>query len=72
MQETKTVTIPKHSVADLPMPDALEARLNKLITYTKQLVEEHNTREKRVDIIEHAVEHKQKPSTIRQLGGEDE
>lgn len=32
--------------------EQLEARLNKLITYTKQLVERHNALEKRVEELE--------------------
>jgi hypothetical protein len=45
--------------------DQLEAKHKKLISFVNELVELVNKLERRI-------EHKQKPSTIRQLTGEDE
>lgn len=53
-------------------PEQMESKLKKLIGYVNRFVEHVNKLERRIDVIEHAAEHKQKPSTIRQLTGEDE
>jgi hypothetical protein len=37
-------------------PEPLEARLNKLITYTKRLAEDHNKLEQKVKILEERLE----------------
>lgn len=58
--------------AEAMTPEQMESKLKKLIGYVNRLVEHVNKLERRIDIIEHAAEHRQKPSTIRQLTGEDE
>lgn len=47
--------------------EQLEARLNKLITYTKQLASQHNKLEERVALIEHALLHKVPLDSMRKL-----
>jgi hypothetical protein len=46
--------------------EQLEARLNKLITYTKQLASQHNKLEEREALIEHAL-HKVPLGSMRKL-----